>query len=195
MVEVDVGGMRLAYRVLGADDAPPMILLHGLGSGGVSWAGIAEAFAVSHRVYLPDLRGHGASGWPGEYSFELMRDDVLGFLDALGLDRVVLVGHSMGGSVALLFAEAYPARLRLAADHGDSRPTCGARAGLVGRDQRDSGADADHRGWSGQSRAAGQDRPGHGPYSGLSAGDDSVGHQVHRDRPAEFVAAVLEFLG
>jgi 3-oxoadipate enol-lactonase len=73
-----------------------MVLLHGLGSNGSSWTAIAEALGESHRVYVPDMRGHGASDWPGTYSFELMRNDVLGFLDALGLDRVTLIGHSTG---------------------------------------------------------------------------------------------------
>ncbi|MGH3304718.1 MAG: alpha/beta fold hydrolase [Streptosporangiaceae bacterium] len=52
-----------------------------------------------------------ATGRPWAYSFELMRDDVLDFLDALGLQRVVLIGHSMGGSVALLLAEEHPDRM------------------------------------------------------------------------------------
>lgn len=51
------------------------------------------------------LLGHGDSEWPGAYAFELMRDDVLGLLDAMGLRDVTLVGHSMGGTVALLAAQ------------------------------------------------------------------------------------------
>ncbi len=52
--------------------------------------------AQTHRVYALDLRGHGASDFPGQYSFELMRDDVIGFLDAVEVGRCVLIGHSMG---------------------------------------------------------------------------------------------------
>jgi len=58
-----------------------------------------------------DLRGHGGSTWPGVYSFPLMRDDVLGVLDALDLGGLVLVGHSMGGIVAYLVAQAQPGRV------------------------------------------------------------------------------------
>jgi 3-oxoadipate enol-lactonase len=58
-----------------------------------------------------DLRGHGASDWPGSYSFELMRDDVLAVMDILGLRDVILIGHSMGGTVAYLIAQAQPERI------------------------------------------------------------------------------------
>ncbi|MFF4467279.1 alpha/beta fold hydrolase [Streptomyces mirabilis] len=56
-------------------------------------------------LYAPDLRGHDRSGRPGVYSFQLMREDALGLMDVLGLDRVSLVGHSLDGVVAYLLAE------------------------------------------------------------------------------------------
>jgi 3-oxoadipate enol-lactonase len=108
----EAGGVRLAYRAWGAPGAPPLVLLHGLGEGSADWDGVAPAFARHCRVYAPDLRGHGRSDWPGAYSVELMRADVLGFLDALGLDRVDLIGHSMGGLVACLLAQQRPLRVR-----------------------------------------------------------------------------------
>jgi 3-oxoadipate enol-lactonase len=105
-------GIRLAYRVWGSADAPPLVLLHGLGDGAGDWNGVAPAFARHWRVYAPDLRGHGRSARPGDYSVELMAADVLGFLDALGLDRVDLIGHSMGGLVGYLLAGDQPGRVR-----------------------------------------------------------------------------------
>jgi 3-oxoadipate enol-lactonase len=105
---LDAGGIRLAYRSWGVPGAPPLLALHGLGEGAADWDGVAPAFARHWRVYAPDLRGHGASDRPGSYSVELMAADVLGFADALGLDRVDLVGHSMGGLVALLLAQERP---------------------------------------------------------------------------------------
>lgn len=86
-------------------------MLHALGEDATDWDIVTPAFARSWCVHALDLRGHGRSEWPGEYSLQLMRDEVLGFLDALALDRVDLVGHSMGGIVAYLLAEDYPQRV------------------------------------------------------------------------------------
>jgi len=108
---VDVGGLTISYRVAGDPAAPPMLLLHALGEDGRDWQGVLPDFAGTHRVYVPDLRGHGASGYPGKYSFELMRDDIIGLLDAIGVAETVLIGHSLGGMVAILLAEAAPQRL------------------------------------------------------------------------------------
>jgi 3-oxoadipate enol-lactonase len=108
---IETAGIRLAYRVWGSAGAPPLVLLHGLGDSAGDWDGVAPAFARHWRVYAPDLRGHGRSGRPGDYSVELMEADVLGFLDALGLDRVDLIGHSMGGLVGYLLAGDHPGRV------------------------------------------------------------------------------------
>jgi 3-oxoadipate enol-lactonase len=108
---IEVAGIRLAYRVWGSPGAPPLVLLHGLGEGAADWVGVAPAFARQHRVYAPDLRGHRRSDRPGDYSVELMEADVRGFLDALELDRVDLIGHSMGGLVGYLLAGDYPERV------------------------------------------------------------------------------------
>jgi 3-oxoadipate enol-lactonase len=111
---IDVAGLRLAYRVWGSSGTaqPPLVLLHGLGEGAADWDGVAPAFARRYRVYAPDLRGHGRSDWPGDYSIELMAADIAGFLDALHLDRVDLIGHSMGGVVGYLLAGDHPERVR-----------------------------------------------------------------------------------
>jgi pimeloyl-ACP methyl ester carboxylesterase len=61
-----------------------MVLLHALGERGSDWTSVTQAFAERYRVYAPDLRGHGDTDWPGNYSFQLMRDDVIGLLDHLG---------------------------------------------------------------------------------------------------------------
>jgi len=109
--KVNANGIGLAYRTWGPPAGPPLVLLHALGENGADWGNVAPAFGRHRRVYAPDLRGHGQSDWPGNYSAELMRADILGFLDALALDRVDLIGHSIGGMVACLFAAGYPERL------------------------------------------------------------------------------------
>lgn len=112
MQQADVGGVRLAYELHGARDAPPLVLLHALGEGRCDWAGVADRLAEHFRVVAVDLRGHGDSDWPGGYSFQSMADDVLCLLDRLGFAEVTLLGHSMGGSVAYLLAEQSPSRIQ-----------------------------------------------------------------------------------
>ncbi|MFD6419252.1 alpha/beta fold hydrolase [Streptomyces sp. NPDC060194] len=109
---VTANGLQLAYRVEGAADAPPLLLLHGRGGDLGNWDGIIEELARTRRTYALDLRGHGASSWPGTYGFDLMRDDVLAFVDALDLAPLDIVAHSMGGGVALLLAQAAPHLVR-----------------------------------------------------------------------------------
>ena len=75
-------GTVITCRLSGDPSAPAMVLLHALGEQTTSWAEVAPRFATQFRVVALDLRGHGASTWPGVYSFPLMRDDVLGVLDA-----------------------------------------------------------------------------------------------------------------
>ncbi len=108
---VDTGEVRLACRVSGDPDGGAVILLHALGKTGSDWGRVAEELGRRWRIHIPDLRGHGRSDWPGAYSFELMRDDVAAMIDALGLERVRLIGHSMGGVVAYLYAMRYPERV------------------------------------------------------------------------------------
>jgi 3-oxoadipate enol-lactonase len=106
--EVTVGGIRLAYQVSGDPGAEPMLLLHALGEQASTWAQVTARFTERYRIFAVDLRGHGSSDWPGTYSLQLMRDDVIALIDQLGLRQVVLVGHSMGGAVAYLVAMARP---------------------------------------------------------------------------------------
>ncbi|WP_329344182.1 alpha/beta hydrolase [Streptomyces sp. NBC_01352] len=119
MDTVRVNGITLAYRTWGPEDAPPVLLLHSRGADGADWTPVAERLATGprpRRVYAPDLRGHGHSDWPGAqpgagqeaYAYEAMRDDILVFLTGLGIGRVDVVGHSLGGAVAYLLAQHAP---------------------------------------------------------------------------------------
>lgn len=223
-LDVQANGIRIAYRVIGPPDAEPMVLLHGMRSNGLGWQGVAEAFANTHRVYVPDLRGHGASDWPAEYSFESMRDDVHGFLVALGLRDVILIGHSLGGTVALLVAEQYPDRVARLVLEDSPPPTAGGPRFSAGA--RPDGEldyawpmveavlaqlnDPDQA-WVervGEVKAATLVLAGGSPsfvpqhlIADFAARVQDcvmqtipVGHQIHRDGPEEFVAAVCGFL-
>src|SRR3954447_17892488 len=108
---MNVGDVSIGYRVAGDPSGQPVVLLHGLGDSGTEWAPVLDGLAAAFRVFVLDLRGHGNSDRPGDYSFEWMRDDVLGFWDAVPLERVALVGHSMGAVVAVLVAQAAPERV------------------------------------------------------------------------------------
>jgi len=85
-------------------DHPTMVLLHALGKRGSDWAPVVDRFLESFQVVTLDLRGHGDSDRPHEYSFGVMCDDVIGVLDQLQLESVILVGHSMGGVIVFLVA-------------------------------------------------------------------------------------------
>lgn len=103
--------LNIHYRQAGEEDLPPLILLHGLGGKAEEWDHVSLALADRYHVFALDQRGHGESSWPGNYSFELMRDDLKAFADALSFRRFTLIGHSMGGTVAYLFAEKWPDRI------------------------------------------------------------------------------------
>lgn len=120
---VKANGITLTCRAWGPEDAPPVLLLHCRGADGTDWTPIAERLAtgaVPYRVYAPDLRGHGTSDWPGTepgataevYAYEAMRDDLLGLLTGLGVERADVVGHSLGGIVAYLLAQEAPGVVR-----------------------------------------------------------------------------------
>jgi pimeloyl-ACP methyl ester carboxylesterase len=110
---VDLGGQSLS--VVGwpgpAASATPVVLLPGTGLTARSWDVVAASLSATRSVLAVDLRGHGASGWPGEYSIELMAQDVGGLLERRG-GLVDLVGHSLGGLVGLRVAAAHPALVR-----------------------------------------------------------------------------------
>lgn len=101
--------------LLHGDDAlaPPAVLLHGLNANARYWTGVASVLRGPRRVLAPDLRGHGGTGpLPGGYGIEAFRVDLLAWLDQLGLSRVDLIGHSMGGKIAADLAAAAPGRVR-----------------------------------------------------------------------------------
>lgn len=86
------------------EDGPPLIVLHGLFGSARNWAAIARALAETRRVYALDLRNHGASPQASTMTYEEMADDVAGFMSAREIESPVVMGHSMGGKVAMRLA-------------------------------------------------------------------------------------------
>ncbi|GAA0446672.1 alpha/beta fold hydrolase [Streptomyces olivaceiscleroticus] len=104
-----VHGYRRAYRYAGR--GPAVVLVHGIGDSSATWAGIIPALARSHTVIAPDLLGHGASDKPrADYSVAAYANGIRDLLGVLGIDRASLVGHSLGGGVAMQFAYQFPER-------------------------------------------------------------------------------------
>lgn len=82
----------------------PLIILHGLLGMSDNWAMIAKKLSHRFRVIVPDMRNHGRSPHTSEHSYELMAEDILSLCSARGIEKIHLLGHSMGGKVAMTIA-------------------------------------------------------------------------------------------
>ncbi len=136
--QVEVDGRRVAYRVAGPERASDaVVLVHGLAGSMRWWASTVPALAEHYRVYLVDLPGFGSMrGFPGGFVLKEAASWLLAWMQALGLKRVHLVGHSMGGSICLSVAALNPeavGRLALVDPAGipSGRSTLGHIAPLV----------------------------------------------------------------
>lgn len=109
----DLDGLRLHHLVWGSPDGPPLVLLHGLRGHAWSWERAARHLSPPHRLLALDFRGHGDSDWSDEgYGTPRYAKDVAAWIDALGLERFDLIGHSAGGRVAVSYAAAHRDRVR-----------------------------------------------------------------------------------
>jgi pimeloyl-ACP methyl ester carboxylesterase len=104
-----VHGYRRAFRVAGT--GPPVVLVHGIGDSSATWDPVLPALARRHLVVAPDLLGHGMSDKPrADYSVAAYANGIRDLLGVLGVERATLVGHSLGGGVAMQFAYQFPER-------------------------------------------------------------------------------------
>lgn len=111
METIDVNGVRLAYDRRGT--GTPMVLLHGFPLDHHLWDEVIPLLEDQFDLILPDLRGFGGSSTVDSfYSMEDYASDVAALLDHLDIQKAAIVGHSMGGYVALAFARLYPERVR-----------------------------------------------------------------------------------
>lgn len=106
-------GAELWYAQLGEGD-PPLVMCDGLGCDGFAWKYLARQLAPRHRVLRWHYRGHGRSGVPHDLEhigIDYAADDLASILDAVGIDKAVVLGHSMGVQVALEFHHRHPDRV------------------------------------------------------------------------------------
>jgi pimeloyl-ACP methyl ester carboxylesterase len=107
--DIELHGHRVTYRRGGS--GPVLLLLHGVTDSSATWEGVAPSLAEHFTLIAPDLLGHGESATPrGDYSLGAHASGVRDVVTALGIERVTVVGHSLGGGIAMQFAYQFPER-------------------------------------------------------------------------------------
>ena len=110
--QVNVDGLSIGYDERGDAGAPPILLLHGFSADREVWTRFALGLS-GHRLLIPDMAGHGHTPFVtgAGYSAPAQANRLVGFLDALGIDRVHVIGNSMGGFIAATLARRAPERV------------------------------------------------------------------------------------
>jgi pimeloyl-ACP methyl ester carboxylesterase len=107
--QIELHGHDVIYRIAG--DGPPVVLIHGMINSSRHWEEVARGLAADYTVVAPDLIGHGDSATPrGDYSLGAHAASIRDLLAAIGIDRATIVGHSLGGGVAMQFFYQFPQR-------------------------------------------------------------------------------------
>jgi esterase len=101
--------MKLSFRKLGT--GKPLFILHGLFGSSDNWQTLGKQFAENFTVYFIDQRNHGRSPHTPEHNYKLMSDDLIEMIEDENLDKVMLLGHSMGGKTAMYFAVTHPEKV------------------------------------------------------------------------------------
>ncbi|MEZ5278608.1 MAG: alpha/beta fold hydrolase [Opitutaceae bacterium] len=103
--------MLLFHRDLGGEGRPPMVILHGLLGSSRNWQTVGRELSDSYHVCALDFRNHGESPWRDEHTYDLMVEDVMTWMDHHEVGASVIMGHSMGGKVAMRMACRHPERV------------------------------------------------------------------------------------
>jgi len=98
--------MKLYHRILG--EGRPIVVLHGLFGYSDNWQTHAKKLSEYYQVILVDQRNHGHSPWSEEFTYDFLVDDLKVLVDDLKLEKIILLGHSMGGKTAMRYAQRYP---------------------------------------------------------------------------------------
>jgi pimeloyl-ACP methyl ester carboxylesterase len=102
--------MKLNTQILGKGE--PLLIIHGFLGMGDNWKTIAKKLANDYEVHIPDMRNHGKSPHSSDFTYEIMVEDIKEYLDTHQLQKVNLIGHSMGGKIAMQFASNHPGRVK-----------------------------------------------------------------------------------
>ena len=105
------GNLKLHYLDWGNPTAMPMVLLHHHTGIARYWDSFAQGFRQEYHIIAVDQRGHGDSSWMGSYNHQEYADDLAKFVDNLGLDDMVLIGHSLGGINSIIYTASHPERV------------------------------------------------------------------------------------
>ncbi len=112
---IQINGMNFHYLEWGDAANPTIVMLHGGSQQGHSWDVVSLALSDQYHILALDQRGHGDSDWApdGDYTIDANQGDIDGFVQAQGLDGFALVGHSMGGRNAYVWASRHPGKLKV----------------------------------------------------------------------------------
>lgn len=102
--------MQLLHSII-LGEGQPLIILHGFFGMGDNWKTLANKFSENYQVHIVDQRNHGRSFHSDEFSYELMIEDLLYYINHYHLENIHLLGHSMGGKTVMLFAVEYPEKV------------------------------------------------------------------------------------
>ena len=108
LVLSDLNPIKLAFEYFGETTNPPLIILHGFFASSRNWRAIAKQLAKNYQVYVLDLRNHGDSPHTEIMDYPQMAADVAEFINHHQLDSAIIIGHSMGGKVAMTLALSQP---------------------------------------------------------------------------------------
>jgi pimeloyl-ACP methyl ester carboxylesterase len=101
--------MKLHFNHMGQGE--PIVILHGLFGSSDNWQTLGKQIAETHSVYLVDQRNHGRSPHSDAFDYDLLAADLKELTEAEGLDKITIVGHSMGGKTAMRFAQLFPSQI------------------------------------------------------------------------------------